>query len=145
MVTILAFRPEDSWSDIGTTKSPYKWINLYFLMLILGGKSLLSRRLCRSCCSYWDFQSSRRVRLPTISLSCRGRWSLTTARSHLPDSPPDFTAWDCSPLLPFAMRAGLGRTWTDLPSWSALLGQSVCLKETKRHGTLYMGEMYQNY
>ncbi len=53
---------------------------------------------------------SRRFRLPTISFRCRGRWSLTTARSHLPDSPPDFTAWDCSPLLSFATCAGLGRT-----------------------------------
>ena len=32
-----------------------------------------------------------------VSLSYRERWSLSTARSHLPDSPPDFTAWDCSP------------------------------------------------
>ena len=46
----------------------------------------------------------------TVSLSCRGRWSLTTARSHPPDSPPEFTAWDCSPLLPFATCAGLDRT-----------------------------------
>ena len=57
------------------------------------------------------FLYSRRFRLPTVSCFCRGRWSLTTARSHLPDSPPpDFTAWDCSPLLPLCTCAGWNRT-----------------------------------
>ncbi|KAF0220205.1 MAG: hypothetical protein FD174_1444 [Geobacteraceae bacterium] len=36
--------------------------------------------------------------------------TLTTARSHIPDSPPDFSAGDCSPLLSSATCAGLDRT-----------------------------------
>lgn len=65
---------------------------------------------------YLDCQVSAALDCHTVSLRCRGRWSLPTARSHLPDSPPDFTAWDCSTLLSFATCAGLDRTEADLPS-----------------------------
>lgn len=73
-----------------------------------------------------DYQVRAALDCLTVSYCCcRGRWSLTTARSHLPDSPPEFTAWDCSPLLPFATCAGLSRTYRfTIKVGSA--GQSVC-------------------
>jgi len=64
----------------------------------------------RSYCSSRTVWDRAALDCLTVSYCCRGRWSLTTARSHLPDSPPEFTAWDCSPLLPFATCAGLDRT-----------------------------------
>jgi hypothetical protein len=66
----------------------------------------------------------------TVSFRCRGRWPMTTARSHLPDSPPDFTAWDCSPLPSIAhvpVEWDLGR-FTALPASPCVVGLSVTVR-----------------
>jgi hypothetical protein len=79
----------------------------------------------RSHCSCWTLWDCAALDCHTVRYCCRGRWPLTTARSHLPDSPPDFTAWDCSPLLPFVTCAGLDKERQDLPR-SAPGSQDLC-------------------
>jgi len=60
----------------------------------------------------------------------------TTARSHLPDSPPLLSARDCSPLLSSGTTVpDQDRTQADLPSRPALRADP-CVIMTKRHGTL---------
>lgn len=57
-----------------------------------------------------NYLVSRRFRLPYGQYLLPWPMALATARSRLPDSPPDYSAWDCSPLLSFALCAGLDRT-----------------------------------
>jgi len=55
--------------------------------------------------------------------------AIATARSRLPDSPPIYTAWNCSPLLSFATSAGLDRTVTDLLYRLALRAEPCVMKD----------------
>lgn len=101
-------------------KSPHKWYQFGLPLWLLHCKkksllyweaivNIIKYQRISSACSSWPAWVRVALDCLTVSFCCRGRWSLTTARSHLPDSPPEFTAWDCSPLLPFATYAGLDR------------------------------------
>jgi hypothetical protein len=72
---------------------------------------------------YWGGMVGRRspkaaLDCPAVGLCRRGRWSCsTTASSHLPDSPPLVSAWDCSPPLSSGTSVpDQDRTQADLPS-----------------------------
>jgi hypothetical protein len=65
------------------------------LMAVKDGFRVVSS--CMTC-------DSRSFRSPFGQLSPSWPMSLTTVRSHLPDSSRDFTEWNCSPRLPFAKK-----------------------------------------
>jgi hypothetical protein len=93
-------------------------------------------RICR------DVRKCVALDCHTVSYCCRGRWPFATARSRLPDSPPDCSAWDCSPPLSFALCAGMNRTCRF--ALRPALQATVCLKRGRTPRSVVYGVILAN-